>query len=77
MQIEMQKQEEELKEIKENESRVEIGIDTKHNNMAQLSFPFHDSALTALHNYRQMTCDYVQLSIGNLAIIICLIIHFS
>jgi len=59
----LSRQEEELKEIKENESRVEIGIDTKHNNMAQLSFPFHDSALTALHSYKQMTCDYVQLSI--------------
>ena len=61
----LSRQEEELKEIKENESRVEIGIDTKHNNMAQLSFPFHDSALTALHKYKQMNCDYVQLSIGN------------
>ena len=57
------RQEEEMKEIKEKESRVEISVDSKHNNLPSISFPFHEAALTALNEYQQLFCDYVQLAI--------------
>ena len=58
------RQEQEMAEIKEQESRVDISVDSKHNTLAQLSFPFNDQAINALEQYKQMQSDYVQLSIG-------------
>jgi len=57
------KQEEEAKEIKEQETRVEISVDSKHNNFSQLSFPFNEAAVGALDQYQKLAADYVQLSI--------------
>ena len=42
------------------------GVDTKHNTLSQLSFPFQDEAITALNNYKQLRVEYVQLAIGKL-----------
>ena len=58
------RQEEEMKEIKEPESRVEISVNTKHNTLSALAFPFKEEALDALKAYDAGTCDYVQLAIG-------------
>lgn len=55
--------EEEAKEIKEKESRVEISVDSKSSSLPSLSFPFHEAAVSALHEYQQLSCDYVQLAI--------------
>ena len=42
------RQEEEMKEIKETESRVEISVETKHNTLSALSFPFQLEATEAI-----------------------------
>ena len=57
------KQEEEMKEIKETESRVEISVDSKHNTLSALSFPFMAEATSALEKYSNKLADYVQLGI--------------
>jgi len=57
------KQEEEMKEIKETESRAEISIDSKHNTLSALSFPFMAEATSALEKYSNKLSDYVQLGI--------------
>jgi len=59
----LSRQEEEMKEIKESESRVEISVDTKHNTLSALAFPFKKEALEALEAYQAGTDDYVQLAI--------------
>ena len=61
------RQEEEMKEIKETESRVEISVDSKHNTLSALSFPFQTEASSALEKYSGGTWDYVQLAIGQLS----------
>ena len=61
------RQEEEMKEIKETESRVEISVETKHNTLSALSFPFQREASSALEKYSGGTWDYVQLAIGQLS----------
>ena len=60
----LSRQEEEMKEIKESESRVEISVDTKHNTLSALAFPFKKEAIEALESYQAGTYDYVQLAIG-------------
>ena len=60
----LSRQEEEMKEIKESESRVEISVDTKHNTLSALAFPFKQEALAALESYGAGVHDYVQLAIG-------------
>merc|ERR1711892_1354275 len=59
----LSRQEEEMKEIKESESRVEISVNTKHNTLSALAFPFKEEALEALKAYDAGACDYVQLAI--------------
>ena len=61
------RQEEEMKEIKETESRVEISLETKHNTLSALSFPFQVEATEALEKYSNKSTDYVQLGIGESA----------
>ena len=58
------RQEEEMKEIKETESRVEISVDSKHNTLSALSFPFQVEATEALEKFSNKGWDYVQLAIG-------------
>ena len=60
----LSRQEEEMKEIKGSESRVEISVNTKHNTLSALAFPFKEEALEGLATYRACSCDYVQLAIG-------------
>ena len=60
----LSRQEEEMKEIKESESRVEISVNTKHNTLSALAFPFKEEALESLGTYGGGSCDYVQLAIG-------------
>ena len=60
----LSRQEEEMKEIKESESRVEISVNTKHNTLSALAFPFKEEALEGLSTYGAGSCDYVQLAIG-------------
>jgi len=59
----LSRQEEEMKEVKESESRVEISIDSKHNTLSALAFPFKKDAIEGLENYRDGISDYVQLAI--------------
>ena len=60
----LSRQEEEMKEIKESESRVEISVNTKHNTLSALAFPFKEEALAGLGIFGGGSCDYVQLAIG-------------
>jgi len=59
----LSKEELELKEIKETETRVDIGVDTKQQTMGSLMFPMEQSALTALQTFRSQSADYLQLAI--------------
>lgn len=55
--------EEEMQGIKQSETRVEVSVDTKHNTLSALAFPFQQSALDALGSYQNKAVDYVQLAI--------------
>ena len=57
------REEEEMLEIKQTESRVEISVDSKHNTLSALSFPFMAEATSALEKYSNKLSDYVQLGI--------------
>jgi len=59
----LSQQELEMKEIKESESRVEISINSKHNTLSALAFPFDQAALDSLQKYQAGQVDYVQLAI--------------
>ena len=52
-----------MMEIKQTETRVEIGVDSKQA-MANLQFPFERDALTAIESYWKKGFDYIQLGIG-------------
>ena len=41
-------------------------MDTKHNSISGLGFPFDQTALNALEEYKSNASDYVQLAIGSL-----------
>jgi len=57
------REEEEMREIKEAETRVEVGVDSKQQTLASLAFPFDKEALLALETYWRKGYDYVQLAI--------------
>jgi len=59
----LSKEEEEMKEIKISETRVEIGVDTKQQTMSSLSFPLESCAQVALEEFHKREHDYIQLSI--------------
>lgn len=59
----LSREEEEMLEIKQTETRVEIGVDSKQA-MANLQFPFERDALTAIESYWKKGFDYIQLGIG-------------
>merc|ERR550519_2730770 len=44
-------------------SREEISLDSKHNTLSTLSFPFMAEATSALEKFSNKLCDYVQLGI--------------
>ena len=58
------REEEEMLEIKQTESRVEISVDTKQATLASLQFPFEKHALNAIETYWKKGYDYLQLGIG-------------
>ena len=60
------REEEEMKEIKETETRVEISVDTKQATLGSLQFPFEKNALNAIETYWKKGYDYVQLGIGKI-----------
>jgi len=57
------RQELEMKEIKESEIRVDIGVDSKQQTMSSLMFPMDSDALTSLESFKKLSVDYIQLSI--------------
>eukprot|EP00088_Acartia_fossae_P060699 TRINITY_DN7271_c0_g2_i1.p1 TRINITY_DN7271_c0_g2~~TRINITY_DN7271_c0_g2_i1.p1 ORF type:complete len:357 (+),score=90.93 TRINITY_DN7271_c0_g2_i1:32-1072(+) len=59
----LSQQELEMKEIKETETRVDIGVDTKQQTMSSLMFPMQKEALSALESFRMRSVDYLQLAI--------------
>ena len=62
----LSRQEEEMKEVKESEARVEISVDTKHNTLSALAFPFQQPVLECLEQYHGGNFDYIQMAIGTL-----------
>ena len=60
----LSREEQEMLEIKQSETRVEIGIDSKQATLAALSFPFDKNALNAIESYWKKGYDYLQLGIG-------------
>ena len=61
----LSRKEEEMLEIKQSETRVEIGVDSRQATLAALAFPFDKNALNAIETYWKKGYDYVQLGIGN------------
>lgn len=61
----LSREEEEMLEIKQSETRVEIGVDSRQATLASLAFPFDKNALNAIETYWKKGYDYVQLGIGN------------
>jgi len=56
--------EEEMKAIKETESRPEVSVDTKHNTLSGLAFPFQSEAQEAITQFHRGEGDYLQLAIA-------------
>lgn len=54
--------EEELEMVKRTEVRT-VGVDTKHQTVRGMAFPFDNDALAALESLRDGSCNYVQLSL--------------
>jgi len=59
----LSKQEEEMKEIKQSETRVDISVNTKQQTLSSLAFPMEEKALSALNEFIKKGINYVQLSI--------------
>jgi len=59
----LSREEEEMLEIKQSETRVEIGVDSRQATLAALAFPFDKNALNAIETYWKKGYDYVQLGI--------------
>ena len=55
--------EEELQEVKRREVGADIGVDTKHQTMAGVSFPLTKNAVSALTSFAQGQLQYVRLKI--------------
>jgi len=59
----LSREEEEIKLVKETETRVEIAVDTRHQTLSSLAFPFEKKALEAIEDYKRKGADYLQFSI--------------
>ena len=59
----LSREEEEMLEIKQTETRVDVSVDSKQA-MANLQFPFEKNALSAIESYWKKGHDYIQLGIG-------------
>ncbi|KAK3885821.1 hypothetical protein Pcinc_009994 [Petrolisthes cinctipes] len=59
--------EEEMQELKKNEVGVDIGVDTKHQTMAGITFPLVPEAMNAVRQFTEGRLQYVQLKIDTSA----------
>jgi len=59
----LSREEEEMKEFKETEVGVDIGVDSKQATLGSLSFPLDKDLLTALDTYWRKGSSYVQIAI--------------
>lgn len=55
--------EEELRQIKLNESNIEVNVDTKVATLQGVAFPIHKDGLEALQKFKEKKLNYVQLQI--------------
>ncbi|KAG8439747.1 hypothetical protein GDO86_005790 [Hymenochirus boettgeri] len=55
--------EEELRQIKINETQTDIGVDTKHQTLQGIAFPIQKEAFNALEQLKEQKLNYVQLKI--------------
>ncbi|XP_043563632.1 twinfilin-2 isoform X3 [Chiloscyllium plagiosum] len=55
--------EEELKQIKINEVKTEISVQSKHQTMQGIAFPIQESAITALLLLKEKKINYIQLKL--------------
>ncbi|KAG8012801.1 Twinfilin-1 [Nibea albiflora] len=55
--------EEELRQIKLNEVKTDIGSETKQQTLQGVAFPLHQDAVAALERYRDKKINYVQLQV--------------
>lgn len=53
-----------MQEIKKNEVGVDIGVDTKHQTMAGITFPLVPEAMNAVKQFTEGRLQYVKLKIG-------------
>ena len=60
----LSREEEEMLEIKQAETRVEISVDSKQATLASLQFPFDKAALQAIETFWRGGHSYIQLGIG-------------
>lgn len=56
--------EQDLADVKKNETQAHIGYDTKHQTLSGVAFPISEDGLKAMIDFRHKKHSYVQLSIG-------------
>ncbi|CAF4370626.1 unnamed protein product [Rotaria magnacalcarata] len=54
--------EEEMLEIQQREVTADISIDSRHQTLQGLSFPFDENVIEAIHLFKKQNVDYVQLN---------------
>jgi len=59
----LSREEEELREVRQLETGVEVGVDTRQMTLGAIQFPFEKGALQAVETYWKKGHDYVQLAI--------------
>ncbi|UJR35849.1 hypothetical protein I4U23_028593 [Adineta vaga] len=57
--------EEEMHEIKQREITSDISVDSKHQTLQGLMFPFDENVLEALHLFKNQTVNYIQMEIDH------------
>ena len=64
----LSREEEEMLEIKQTEVGVDISVDSKHQTLNSLAFPFEKKLLNGLDTYWRKGADYLQIAIGSFLI---------
>jgi len=59
----LSREEEELREFRQMETRPDIGVDSKQQTLARLAFPFSKEALSGIETYWKKGYDYLQLAV--------------
>lgn len=57
--------EEEMLEIKQREVTAEISVDSRHQTLQGLAFPFDENVVEALHLFKRNKVEYIQLEIDH------------